>query len=111
MKNCSLFVMPSRYEGQPVTTLEAAAFGKPIIVSDIPELGYVVDAGFGLSFRTGDAEDLARKIDYLMANEQLRQEMGRRAKEYARHFTWDRVADQYERFLMDVADRAKGSRR
>ncbi len=82
--------------------LEAAALGKPVIVSDIPELHYAVEAGFGLSFKSEDPCDLAKKIEFLLANEGLRKEMGRKAKEYAKDFTWDKIADEYEGFLIET---------
>jgi len=110
LRKCLLMVMPSRYEGQPVTIAEAAACSKPVIVSDIPELKYAVDAGFGLSFKAGNAKDLAGKINSLVSNISKRQEMGQRAREYARHFTWDKIADEYEKFLIGEAEDASGER-
>jgi len=95
-------VVPSRYEGQPLTVIEAAACGKPVIVSDIPELSYTVDAGFGVSFRSGEAGELAEKMYLLLNNPSLRQEMGRKAREYARQFTWDRIAEEYEKYLLGI---------
>jgi glycogen(starch) synthase len=106
MGNSALFVLPSRYEGQGIVVLEAAACGKPVIVSDIPELRYAVNAGFGLSFRTGDAKDLAKKINVLLADPPLRREMGMRAKEYARNFTWDKIAAEYEKYLLGIVEGA-----
>ena len=104
LKNCSFIVLPSRYEGQPLVLLEAAACAKPVIVSDIPELRYAVEAGFGISFKSGDAFDLAKKIEFLLANEGLRKEMGKKAREYAKDFTWDKIADEYESFLMKIEE-------
>jgi glycosyltransferase involved in cell wall biosynthesis len=97
-------VLPSRYEGQGIVVLEAAACGKPVIVSDIPELKYAVDAGFGLSFKTGDAGDLAEKMNLLLADKRVRQEMGRKAREYARDFTWERIAAEYTKYLSEVTE-------
>ena len=102
LKCADMLVLPSRFEGWGIVVLEAAACGKPVIVSDIPELKYAVDAGFGLSFRTGNANDLAKKICFLLENEPLRKEMGRRAREYARNFTWDKIAVDYEQYLLGV---------
>ncbi len=102
LTGCTFIVMPSRYEGQPLTVIEAAACSKPVIVSDIPELRYAVEAGFGLSFRTGDAEDLAEKMNLLLSNPSQRQEMGKKAREYARNFTWDKIAEEYEKYLMEI---------
>jgi glycogen(starch) synthase len=109
LRKCLLLVMPSRYEGQPLTMIEAAACGKPVIVSDIPELKYAVDAGFALSFRTGDARDLAAKMNILLGNASLRHEMGNKARGYARNFTWDRIAEEYEKFLTGIVHRRGGA--
>lgn len=98
-----MLVVPSRYEGQGIVVLEAAAFGKPVVVSDIPELRYAVDAGFGISFKTGDAVDLAKKVKYLLENEVVRNEMGQKGREYAKNFTWDKIAVDYEQYLAGVA--------
>ena len=102
LRNCKIFIMPSRYEGQPLTLIEAAACGKPLIISDIPELQYAVDAGFGISFKTGDVKDLAQKIKLLTENEPLRREMGQKAREYAKDYTWDKISLDYERFLLNI---------
>lgn len=102
LERAALLVLPSRFEGWGIVVLEAAARGKPVVVSDIPELSYAVEAGFGLSFRKGDARDLAQKIESLLGDPSLREEMGGRARRYAGEFTWDRVAGDYERFLEGV---------
>ncbi|MBI5194861.1 MAG: glycosyltransferase family 4 protein [Nitrospirae bacterium] len=96
------FVLPSRYEGQGIVILEAAACGKPVIISSIPELKYAVDAGFGISFKTGDADDLAGKINFLLENDTLRKALGQKAGEYAKKYLWDNIARDYERFLIKV---------
>lgn len=103
LRTCLFMVAPSRYEGLPLTTIEAAACGKPVIVSDVPEFAYAVDAGFGLPCRSGDPRDLAGKIDLLLQNRSLRQDMGVKAREYAENFTWDNVAADYEAYLSGIA--------
>ncbi len=111
MRKCMFMVVPSRYEGQPLIIMDTAACGKPVIVSDIPELKYVVDSGFGMSFRTGDAKDLAEKINTLLGNQQLRREMGRKARGYAQNFTWDKIAQEYEKYLLGIAGETPGKKR
>ncbi len=102
LRNCKFVVIPSRYEVQSIVVLEAAACAKAVIVSDIPELKYAVDAGFGVSFKTGDDRDLAEKIKFLLENEGLCQEMGLEGREFAKDYTWDRVSLQYEDFLLKL---------
>lgn len=36
IKNCDYYVQPSRYEGSPMTVLEAKALEKPVILTDFP---------------------------------------------------------------------------
>jgi glycogen synthase len=108
LRRARLFVLPSRFEGWGIVVLEASACGIPVIVSDIPELEYAVNGGFGISFRTGNAGDLSAKIKLLLANESMRIEMGRRAGEFARNYTWDKIAEEYEKFLMKITQSQRG---
>jgi glycogen(starch) synthase len=102
LKRGSIFILPSRYEGQGIVVLEAAACAKPVIVSDIPELRYAVDNAFGISFKTGDAEDLRNKIRFLLTHDEVRREMGWKAREYARTFSWDNISSIYEQYLTGI---------
>lgn len=96
LSKAKLFVMPSRHESSPISILEAAACAKPVIVSDIPELGYVQEAGFGLSFPSGSIGGLTEKMDFLLSDSNKRADMGRKGRAYAGQFLWDRIARQFE---------------
>lgn len=104
IKGAKFFVLPSRFEAQPLTILEAAALGKPLIVSDIAELRYVTDNGFGIPFTSGDSKDLEKKIQYLWNNDKLIEEMGKKGRVFAKNYTWDKIAEEYERFLIKVKE-------
>jgi glycogen(starch) synthase len=98
-------VLPSRYEGQGIVVIEAAALGKAVVVSDIPELSFAVREGFGISFRTGDAGDLADKIGLLAGDGLLRQGLADRGRLYASRHTWDRAAAEFEDYLLESGGR------
>lgn len=110
MRRAMFVLVPSRFEGQAVIVLEAAAFGKPVIVSDIPENMFAVEAGFGVAFKSGSPEDLAEKIKLLSGDSALRGRMGQKAREFAAGFTWEGVAGRYERFLEEAVARGGGSK-
>lgn len=101
LRNAQFLIVPSRFEGQGIVLLEAAALGKPAIVSAIPELAYAVEAGFGISHLAGDAEDLIEKINLLTRDEALRKKMGLKAREYALSLGWEKISIQYEKFLKE----------
>ena len=68
--NSALFVLPSNLEGMPLTLLEAAAHGAPILASDIePHLEVLShDAPGRRLFRSGDQTDLTRALQAALAN-------------------------------------------
>jgi len=104
LQNSRFLIMPSRFEGQGIVALEAAAMGKPLIVSDIPELSYVTENGFGISFRSGDTNSLRKAIEYLWNNEKLILQMGEKGRQFAKQFTWDRIAEEYENYINEILD-------
>ncbi len=99
LSRAKLFVLPSRHESAPVSILEAAACGKPLIVSDIPELRFVSEEGFGLNFHCDKASCLSEKIKLLLNNKDMRISMGQKARRYAERFSWDKIAIDFENAL------------
>jgi len=65
----SVFVFPSTwYEGFPRVIMECFARGTPIVASAIGPIAEVVsDGATGVHFRAGDAQDLAAKVERLLA--------------------------------------------
>jgi hypothetical protein len=39
---------------------------------------------------------------FLLAHDEVRREMGWKAREYARKFSWDNISSVYERYLTSV---------
>ncbi len=97
----SLFVYPSFYEGFGLPPLEAMACGTPVItsnVSSLPEVG-------------GDAvvycdpfnvEDIKEKIEMVLSDEKLQQEMIQKGLKRAKEFTWKKSAQEHLRVFQEV---------
>lgn len=80
--NAYAYILPSTIEGQSIGLLEAMSYGLPCIVSDIPEnMEVIQDAG--LSFASGNANDLRKVLDFALKNSEKMEAIGRKAKEIA----------------------------
>ena len=104
LRKALFVVFPSRYEVQPISILEAMACGKAVVVSDIPECSFVTQNGAGVAFKSGDPASLAVSMKGLATSAGLR-EMGRKGREWVKDFTWDKIAAQYEKFLVETVER------
>ena len=101
---CALLALPSNVETAPVVILEAMAAGKPIVattVGGVPDL--VEDEVTGFLVAPDDVEALAERILRLLKDGDLRERMGRRAREVARRrFQRDNVATRYREIYQEV---------
>lgn len=82
LKNARFMVIPSIcYENFPMTIIEAYACGKPVIASRLGAMAELVEDGkTGLLFEPGNPSDLAKKIKWMVENEDDCIEMGRNAR-------------------------------
>ena len=80
LKNSSIMLMTSRWEGLPMCALEAMALGVPIVSTPTDGLKEVVQEGITGYLREDDAE-LADKILEILRDEKLRSELSVNAYE------------------------------
>ena len=97
-RSATVCVVPSHYEGQPTTLLEAMSSGAPIVGTSIPsiseELTHDVD---GILAPSKSPELLADAVIGLMNDGEKRAEIGQNARRtIEKAFTWDIVAARFE---------------
>jgi len=100
LRNASVLVNPSTLEGMPIVLLEAAACGRPCVVSDIPEHLEVVRDGNGLlarTFPTGDEAGLADALAGAVRDPD-REATGRPLHDLVTsRFRWSKIAEDTDR--------------
>lgn len=105
MGDAALLVFPSEwYETFGRVAIEAFAKGTPVVASDLGALAELVHHGrTGLLFRSGDPEDLAAKVEWLLSHPKELARMRREARaEYEAKYTAER---NYE-MLMEIYQQA-----
>ncbi len=105
--NAGAFCQPSRLEGLPLTLLEAASCGIPIVASDIPpHVEVVADAEpGGRLFRTDDQQALTDALRAALDPERRSTTMASAATLRDRvmaTYTWDGMTDAVESIYQDV---------
>ena len=108
------FALPSRAEAFPISILEAAAFGLPVVASRVGGIPEIISSeAFGFLVEPDNEEELAAALARLMADPQLRRRLGDGLRSFvSTEFTWRKAAESYALLaLHSNPDLAKGTGR
>jgi glycosyltransferase involved in cell wall biosynthesis len=100
-RGADIFLFPSRWEGSPKVILEAAACGLPVIARYDYQPETVVDEQTG--FLGGSDDELLVRLGELIANPELRRNMGRAGRAHSGRFDWDIITQQWEEIFARLA--------
>lgn len=98
LQSSHIVAFPSYYmEGLPKSLIEADAIGRPVITcNSVGCKETVIDGYNGYLIPTKDVDALVEKLDILLSDAALRQEMGKNSREYAEeNFSIDVVIEQH----------------
>jgi glycosyltransferase involved in cell wall biosynthesis len=98
MAEADIFVLPSLFEGTPLTLIEAMRSGLPVVTTATAGMKDVVRHDEdGLLVQPGDVEGLTRALDRLSREGGLCRRLGVAAHAVAaEHYTWQRTAESFE---------------
>lgn len=102
--NAFAFVMPSLYEGFGIPILEAMSFACPVISSytaSLPEVG----GDACLYFNPLDEKDLLEKMEILLVDKKLRNELIKKGKERIKEFSWKKCAQKTLNLLIKTVNK------
>jgi glycosyltransferase involved in cell wall biosynthesis len=106
LSRARVMVLPSRWEGLPMSVLEAMHRGIPVVASNVGGTNeLVVDGHTGYLVETDDVAAYAARIKPLLADENLRHAMGERARARARaEFSVERQVAVYGDLYSRLSD-------
>ena len=89
-------MLPSNYEGLPMTIIEAMSLGKPIVASDVGGISEIVANGEN-GYTVGNTpEEFVEKLQYILENPDVYRMFARKSLEYYKSaLTIDRMVDSY----------------
>ena len=105
LQSSHIVAFPSYYmEGLPKSLIEADAIGRPVITcNSVGCKETVIDGYNGYLIPTKDVDALVEKLDVLLSDTALRQEMGRNSRKYAEeYFSIDVVIERHLRIYNEL---------
>ena len=102
LKYMDLFVLPSNYEGLPMSIIEALSMSLPVVASDVGGISELLDGTNGFTSENR-VEDFTSKINRILSDPVLYKSMSKKAREtYENKFTLKMMADNYERVYNEI---------
>ncbi len=104
MRGASLFALPSRQENFGLSVVEAMACGVPVMLTPQVNLAREIDdagAGWIVSLN-----DLSGRLAEVIANDEERLRRGKAAHEFAKRYSWDKVASGLTDLYREIVSRA-----
>lgn len=92
-----VFLLPSRYEGMPMTLIEAMGTGVPIVASAVGGVPDMLEDGRNALLTSSDPEQVSQAVIRLLADAALRQRLGQQARRDSVKFSAGHMAEQYAR--------------
>jgi glycosyltransferase involved in cell wall biosynthesis len=103
LESATLVVVPSPFESLSLLALEAMAVGTPVLCNARSEVlvEHCLKSNAGLFY--ADRDEFVEAAKLLLADERLRNKMGRNGKEYVRrNYRWDVILQKYDRLLASL---------
>ena len=108
LQRASILVLPSYSEGFPNVVLEAMAYGKPVLATNVGALPDILSNDRGILIEPKSSKQVAQGLEKLMADGNLRASMGARCTDYVKdNFAIETVAEKYRELWMRLVSKQR----
>ena len=103
LQSLDIFVMASKSEGSPVALTEALAAGKPVVVTEVGGMKYIVDHNKnGIHVPPENSKEMAKAIIRLLENADEMKRLGLEARMRSNDFTLEKNVQELENIYQEV---------
>ena len=95
LHDADCFILPSIYEGMPISLVEAMGCGMPIIASGVGGVPDMIKDGSSGLLITPTEEELVKAMKRVMGDETLRERIGRNALRESKKFSVQQMCKGY----------------
>ena len=95
LKESDIFILPSKWEGLPISIIEAMAVGLPIIASDVGGVSDLIQSNQNGLLIKPQSNQLIEAIKKLLGNDSIRKKYGENAKRTSLLFSVEKMAMRY----------------
>lgn len=95
--SADIFILPSLWEGMPITLIEAMATGLPIIATEVGGIPDMIENEKSGIIIQGNDNDLSRALIRLIEDETIREKFGQAAKKTSEKYSDLQMAKEYSR--------------
>ena len=95
LQEADLFLLPSKFEGMPMTIIEAMGTGLPIVASAVGGVPDMLEDGVSGILVPCDPDAVAQAVLQLLEQKDLREKLGTHALENSRRFSAEYMAQCY----------------
>lgn len=84
LADADIYVCTSLAEASPTSVWEALAMGKPVVTTNVGEVDHIIEHEIsGLICQSGEAKELAEKIEHLIFHKKISKKLGKYARDRA----------------------------
>ncbi len=105
-QDADVFVFPSYLDSWAMTVLEAMACGTPVIVTENTGSRDAVEKGGGIVIPAGNDLALEDAIKNLYNNRSTLETLGKKAREVAIEYTWEKYYQKLGGVIQDICDKS-----